>query len=118
MTRADQKEYQNWLELCDRIRAQTGSVQNESATQQQIRKEDLKKDFTKFCKHYFPHYMDSDFGWFHKKAAKEVTNNPNIFCILEWPREHAKSIFANLFLPMYLYARGEVSGMVIASAKL
>lgn len=116
MTRADQKEYKQWLELCDRIRSQTTCIKKETTIQQSKRKAELQGNFVQFCEYYFPHYLDSKFGWFHKKAAKAITGDDNIFCILEWPREHAKSVFANLMMPLFLYARGEITGMVVASA--
>lgn len=103
--------------MCERIRAATGShVPNESEVMKSNRKEELKKDFFRFCKYYFQDYITADFGWFHKKAAKEVLADPNCFLIAEWAREHAKSVFFDIFLPMFLYARGELTGMVIASA--
>jgi hypothetical protein len=34
---------------------------------------------------------------------------------LEWPREHAKSVFVDVFIPMYLKATGQLSGMLLAS---
>lgn len=116
MTRADQRAYQDWLELCERIRNQTVIEVKETETQKQNRLAKLTKDFTAFCRYYFPYYMDADFGWFHLKAAKAIEADPNGFTILEWPREHAKSVFANIMMPLYLYARGEVTGMVVASA--
>jgi len=112
----DARAYQEWQELCERIRQQTGVAVRETPAQKQARKEKLSGDFVAFCKYYFPHYMDADFGWFHIKAAKEITATQNCFAVLEWAREHAKSVFANIMMPLFLYARGELSGMVTASA--
>jgi predicted phage terminase large subunit-like protein len=111
----DQKAYQSWLQLCGHIKEAT-KVEHEDADKAAKRKKDLRKDWVKFSKYYFPHYLDSDFGWFHKRAAKDITARDNVFAILEWPREHAKSVFANVFMALYLYARGEISGMVVVSA--
>lgn len=117
MTRAEQKAYQEWLDLCERIRNQTGNlVVNESAKEKKERKADLLLDPVRFCNYYFAHYLDSDFGWFHKKAMKAIAEDPNIFGVMEWPREHAKSVLLDIFMPMYLYAAGQMEGMVVASA--
>jgi hypothetical protein len=80
----------------------------------------LLGSFEKFCKYYFPVFFDpatggAEFGWFHKKAAKEIIENNNIFAVLEFPREHAKSVLSDIFMPLYLKAKGEVTGFVIAS---
>jgi phage terminase large subunit-like protein len=116
MTRADQQAYQEYLDLCERIREQTADMPLETPDQQTKRIEELKGDFVKFCKYYLGQFMDSDFGWFHKKAAKLIGADPKAFAILEWSREHAKSVFACVMMPMWLYARGEIDGMVVASA--
>lgn len=117
MNRAEQREYNEWLDLCNRIRRQTDVVGFEETENQKAKRvKSLSNDFVKFCEFYFPHYMDSKFGWFHKKAAKEIEKDKNCFAVLEWAREHAKSVFANIMMPLYLYARGELTGMVLASA--
>jgi predicted phage terminase large subunit-like protein len=116
MNRTESKEYQAWVELRKRIATQTISKQNETEREKRDRIEKLKKDFSAFARYYFPHYIDSEFGWFHKEAAKKIAKDPNIFAILEWPREHAKSVFADVMVPMWLKARGELDGMMLASA--
>ena len=102
------------------IKRSTPVPTNESDVAKQKRIAELLGSFDKFCAYYFPQFFDeatggARFGWFHRKAAKDILADKNIFAVLEWPREHAKSVFADIFLPMYLKAKGEVSGMVIAS---
>jgi hypothetical protein len=111
----DHREYQEWLLLCEQIKSSTPILQ-ENDKEKKARIKTIRNDFVKFCEYYFPHYLDSKFGWFHLDAAKNIEANPNIFAVLEWPREHAKSVFADVFMPLYLYAKGEISGMVIVSA--
>ena len=36
--------------------------------------------------------------------------------VCEWPREHAKSVVMDIFVPLFLKARGELTGVVLASA--
>ena len=113
------KDFQDYLKDCDRISKATLAPKNENETMKRERIASLLDDFDKFCKYYFAHYMDggkSEFAWFHKKAAKDITADPNIFAVLEWPREHAKSVFADVMLPLFLKAKGELTGMMIASA--
>jgi len=116
MNRHEQKEYQAWLELRKQIARQTEPIQDESERDKAKRITKLLGNFELFCNYYFPHYVKSPFGWFHKRAAREITKDPNIFAILEWPREHAKSVFADVLLPLYLKAKGELTGMMVASA--
>jgi predicted phage terminase large subunit-like protein len=94
---------------------------NETVADKKKRIAELLGSFDKFCKYYFPQYFlkengGAEFGHFHKSAAKKIIENKSIFAVLEWPREHAKSVFADIFIPLYLKARGEFTGMIIASA--
>ena len=89
---------------------------NENASDRSARKARLRGDFSAFCKYYFEKQCSAPFGYFHTEAATAILQDPNIFAVLEWPREHAKSVFADIMLPLYLYANGELSGLIIVSA--
>jgi len=115
-SKADLRAYEEWLKTCEQIRKATAHSLQESDKSKEARKARLRTNFQEFCRYYFPHYMDSDFGWFHKKAARDIYNDHRIFAILEWPREHAKSVFGNIMLPLFLYVNGELDGMVTVSA--
>ncbi|MGX7686807.1 hypothetical protein ACWA1C_06545 [Flectobacillus roseus] len=111
------KRYEEQKKL---IKATTPVPKNELPSQKEERLKSLLGSFEKFCKYYFPVFFDpatggAEFGWFHKKAAKEIIENNNIFAVLEFPREHAKSVLSDIFMPLYLKAKGEVTGFVIAS---
>ncbi len=116
----DDKAYKAWLDLCSRINASTDVLEvvvSETQQQREERIKDLLKpsNFEKACKYYFPHYIDADFAWFHKKAGKEILTRDDIMAALEWPREHAKSVFVDVFIPMILKATGWLSGMILIS---
>lgn len=103
------------------IKSSTPLPVNETETEKAKRIATLLGDFEAFCEYYFPLFFDpatdgAKFGWFHKKAAAEIIGKKKIRCVLEWPREHAKSVFADIMLPLYLKACGDLTGMVIASA--
>jgi hypothetical protein len=117
MARIDDKVYQDWLELCSRIKKQTTPIRDETPEQKRQRISELLliRNFEKFCQYYFPHYIDSKFGWFHKKAANEILSKENVTVLLEWAREHAKSVFADVFIPLWLKATGQLDGMILAS---
>ena len=111
------KRYEEQKKL---IKASTPIPKNESTIQKQKRIAKNLDSFDEFCRYYFPIFFDpqtdgAEFGWFHKKAVKDICADKNIFAILEWPREHAKSVLCDIFLALYLKAKGEVSGLVLAS---
>lgn len=103
------------------IYSSTPLPKNETPSEKIKRVNELLNNFEKFCEFYFPEFFNpktdgAKFGWFHKKAAEEIINAKKIRCVLEWPREHAKSVFADIMLPLFLKAKGNMTGMVIASA--
>ena len=95
MTPKESREWNSWLsELMETVRP--APVANETDRERQKRISSLLGDFNKFCKYYFEDFMDSDFAWFHKKAAKEIVGRDNITFVGEWPREHAKSVKSSM----------------------
>ncbi len=111
---ADIKAKQEWDLFKKRIQAAT-PVARETSSQQEKRVKALLNSPLKFFSHYFPHYVKSPFGWFHRKAAREMMRDPNIFLLAEWPREHAKSVFFDVFFPLFFLAREELTGMILSS---
>lgn len=115
LTRKEQKEYEQWLqEMQETVRLQP--ITQETEAQKTKRINSLKKDFTKFCHYYFEDFNLSPFGWFHLKAVDYIIRNKDLLLVCEWPREHAKSVIMDIFVPLFLKARGELSGVVLASA--
>jgi predicted phage terminase large subunit-like protein len=103
---------QKKAEIAEKVKLRVGS---ETDKEQQSRIQNLKSNFILFAKHYFPHYVKSEFGWFHKKAIAEILK-PNSFTVCEFPREHAKSVLVDIMIPIYLYATGQLTGMILTSA--
>ena len=108
-----QRDYKEWLKFCEQVQNSTGVAPNESEKDREDRKRKATRNYNEFVKTYFPIYASSDCGYFHIQAAKELKKDRNAFMVLEWPREHAKSVHANIFYPMYLLALGELDGMIL-----
>lgn len=112
----DSQAYKRFLqkktEIAEKVKLQVG---NESDTEQQMRIARLQQNPIDFFKYYFLHYVKSEFGWFHRKAIQEILK-PKSFVITEFPREHAKSVLVDIMIPIYLYATGQLTGMILASA--
>ncbi|MCX6277675.1 MAG: hypothetical protein NT004_06240 [Bacteroidetes bacterium] len=73
----------------------------------------LLKNYADFATYYFPHYISSPCGDFQIEAANKIRRDNNIMAVLEWPREHAKSVHAGVIIPLWLKALGELKGMVV-----
>lgn len=105
-------------DLCQWVADATEVKKKETENEKRKRIERLllPENFADFCKYYFSHYIDSDFAWFHLEAAKEYTTKNNSFTINEWPREHAKSVFINVFCQLWLYFNDKLTGFILGSA--
>lgn len=115
MTPQEKRSWQEYYEVRKLIVSKVSVDVHEPLELKQKRIKWLKSDFVAFCGYYFPHYMSAPFGWFHKQAAKAIVADRSIFAVLEWPRAHAKSVFADVMLPMYLKSIGQLNGVIIAS---
>ena len=119
LTPTEQREWNEWLQLCNRIASETAAPIHETEKQQRKRINRLMHPsvecFAEFCQYYFPEYYQADFGWFHNKAIEDIIINKTRNNILEWPRETAKSVFADLFLSSYLLLSGWLDGLILAS---
>lgn len=111
----DKREYEKWLAEKEAIvRAAPNFNEDDKTRDKRIKR--LLKSFPEFSAYYFSHLMDCDFAPFQIKGAEHVIANPDTFDIDEWPREHAKSIIFDVMVPMMLKAKGELTGMMVASA--
>lgn len=106
-------KYKAWKEHCQRIQEMNPIDPNELVRIQSIRKKDALNDFQSFCNSYFKHYVTAPAATFHIEAANKILKNDNIFAVLEWPREHAKSVVADIFIPAWLMIHGELKGMIL-----
>lgn len=109
-------ELKRFEELSRRIMKSTAAPIGETSAVQEARVKRLLGDFDAFCRYYFAHYMDADFAWFHRRAYKNLTASKNYYGVWRWPRGHAKSVFADIMVPMNLLAKDELSGLLLASA--
>jgi len=112
----DKKALQRYFELKKTIQRKTESKTpvGESLEAQKIRIARLLENPETFAKYYFAHYCDSDFGWFHKKAFK--TLKPMELQVYRWFRGAAKSVTMNVLIPTWRYFKGDLQGLMLASA--
>lgn len=74
-----------------------------------------KKDVKFLVEYYFPHYATSECADFHIKAAKYVQTDPAARVFFEWGRGLAKSVWADIIIPFWLWMRDETNYMVIVT---
>ena len=69
--------------------------------------ERLKKDPAFLAEFLFPHYATAKASWFQIRLAKAVLKNKRIRRLVRWGRGLAKSVWVNVFIPIYLWINGE-----------
>lgn len=121
ITNKDIKAQLAWQELCKRISAASTILINENEADRKKRITWLLGDYERFCTYYFEHYCSAKMGWFQLEAAKTVIEDRDCFLVMEWAREHAKTVHACVLMPMYLKAiaiyngTNDFSGMILSS---
>lgn len=96
----DKQAILDWEAYRDNIIKST-PVPKESKEVKKKRIDFLLNDFEAFCKFYFPDYCTSDFAPFHKRLIKAVLKPGKKTIVRKWARAHAKSVMADLFIPLY-----------------
>ena len=118
LSNKEQKAWKEFEATCTRIRTATKTIAYETAKQKEKRIKGYfngtVKGFIDFSKYYFPDYVKAEFGWFHKEAIKGLVNHES-FIVLEFPREHAKSVLLDVFTPMYYIGSEWLEGLILAS---
>jgi phage terminase large subunit-like protein len=113
----DKKSLQHWDEFKKNIARDT-PILDETEAEQKARVKRLLNDFEAFCKYYFPNYASAEFAKFHLRFAKKVIDNDNLYIVRAWAREHAKSVVAGLFIPLFLKFTGKARNMMYVSNSL
>ncbi|MCT4238460.1 hypothetical protein [Elizabethkingia anophelis] len=85
----------------------------ETKEQRRAAIEECKKDPRKMVERYFPHYADAPCADFQIEWARKVEKNPNFKGFCQWGRALAKSVWNDIFIPFWLWLRGEPIYLVI-----
>ena len=108
-----QRLLSNYDEHCRRIEKATLIDVNEKPADKMRRVKELEKDYIKWFEYYFPNYAKSPCAWFHRAFAEAIINNTVIFYLLEIYRSGAKSVHADMGVPLYLMFTGRLRFMLL-----
>ena len=104
------ERYQDKLRL---IREGAAANPFETSAEKRQIIERAKKDITFFVEFFLGHYATSQCAKFQLELAKMVIKNKKCRILVRWPRGHAKSVWCNIIIPLWLWIRGEDLFMVI-----
>lgn len=116
MNKEDKKAFERYQKKLELVRSSGGTINPyETEKEKKARIQKAKKDI-KFCvEYYFPHYATSESADFHIKAAKKVLKDKKSRMFFQWGRGLAKSVWADVIIPFWLWINDEVSYMVVVT---
>ncbi|MBN2669977.1 MAG: hypothetical protein JXR60_12220 [Bacteroidales bacterium] len=98
-----EKYYRDFEKHCNKVLKSTTVDIHESVRNKAHRVKELEADYISWFEYYFPHYAKSKSSWYHKKVAKLLTEKNEVYLIQRIFRSGAKSVHANMGVPLYLY---------------
>lgn len=116
MNAQEKREWAAYLEQKKFISSAIAPPADESPAKQRARIKRSLKTLSSFAKEYFSAFMDADFAWFHRSFFRVIEQKDDAFIVCEWPREHGKSVIVDVLVPLYLLAKGKLTGMILASS--
>ncbi|HRO76514.1 MAG TPA: hypothetical protein PLP27_10245 [Crocinitomicaceae bacterium] len=104
MNKSFEKLYRDYEDHCKRVlRYSSRMATAETPLEKTRRIKDLEKDYTKWFKYYLAHYATADCSWYQRKMAKLMIEYKHIYLLLRIFRGGAKSVHANIGIPLFLY---------------
>lgn len=103
------RDYENH---CQKIEQSTFININEKPKDKLARKNRLEKDYIGWFEYYFPMYAKVPSASFHKEFAKVVVPNKVVDVLFEIYRSGAKSVHADMGLPLFLYFKKDLFFML------
>jgi hypothetical protein len=113
--RSDKQWMERWDAFRKNLQRETPAPINETDAEKATRIKRLLGNFEEFCKYYFPHFASAPFAPFHLKFAKKVAKATKIYMVRAWAREHAKSVVAGLFVPLFEMFNDRMYNMLLVS---
>jgi len=119
MKLTDKRILEDYRAKLERIKASGDIDVFETKETQTARINRAKKDIAYFVKTYLRHYISDADGKiietpdFHIAFAAKVKKNKRIKAIMRWARAHAKSVLADLILPLWLWINDDIGYLVL-----
>ena len=98
---------------CRRIARSTLIDLNETPAQRIARVRGLEENYVRWFEYYFPNFAKVPCAWFHKKMADDIVPATEVYELLEIYRSGAKSVHADMGIPLYLMFTGRMSFMLL-----
>lgn len=108
MNKTAEKLLRDYEEHCRKIEQSTTININETPADKLKRIKRLEQDYVAWFEYYFPMYAKAPCAPFHREFANLIISNPIIDILLEIYRSGAKSVHADMGIPLHLYFKKEL----------
>lgn len=108
-----QKLLGDYDEHCRRIARASVVDINETPADKMQRVKRLEEDYVAWFEYYFPNYAKVKCAWFHREFAEAIIGNTVISYLLEIYRSGAKSVHADMGVPLFLMYTGRMRYMLL-----
>ena len=88
---------------CQKVIKETIIDSGEKPAEKRKRIDKLEKQYIDWFEYYFPHYAKCKSASYHKEFSNKIIGNKKIKALLEIYRSGAKSVHADMGIPLYLY---------------
>lgn len=109
----DKRSVKEWAKHVELLRKQTAINPFETKEDKQERIDRAKKDYVYFVDYYLPTFAVTKTPEFHVTAANRIKRNPQIAYWLQWGRGLAKSVIADVSIPLWLWINGDIQFMLL-----
>lgn len=113
MKRTDKIAFERYQAKLQTIKSGATINPFETREEKTARVEAAKADISRFVEYYLPHYATSKSAGFQLRLAKRVLNKQVCNILVRWGRGLAKSVWCDVIIPLWLFANGDISYMVI-----
>ncbi|GIZ09993.1 hypothetical protein [Flavobacterium sp. UMI-01] len=113
MKRNDKESVQRYLKQLELIGSSSAINPYETPLERKAAIDKAKKSFKACVERYFPHYATAEVPDFHIDFSSKAKKNKAIKAFLEWGRAQAKSVFADVLLPFWLWINDEPVYLVL-----
>lgn len=109
----DKKAKKEWDLKVKYLRENTSINPDETKEDQQARIKRAQKDYEYFVSYYLPTFATTKTPKFHIRAAKRILRSIQIFIWLKWGRGLAKSVIADVTVPLWLWINNDIKFMLL-----
>jgi predicted phage terminase large subunit-like protein len=111
----DKQKVERYLHKLEIARSSNEVNPFETKETQKARIEHARKDVVFMTTTYLPHYATAECAPFQYHTANAIANDLLVKIFLEWFRGGAKSVWADVIIPLWLWMRGEDVFMCLKS---